>query len=298
MARRARERSLLAVVLAAMLAAPSATLAVTGKTAILCRTGVSKAMLTYAKKRRDVLLICTPKLLKCEVELEADGDNPTSCRIGAADYCTDWLQPSIGLLALLESKTDLKATGSCDGLERLGLAGMLSTAAGGLWYANDPVCSTAANVPALVACIRGRVSAEVDADVSRLLPRAGMLLDNAGFGGGFADLVRPPTQDLTIAAMAPASGVLVDPGTINLAIGTALRFTADAATLPCPPSGNNGQLTITVGSGATAQERKLKEPYGNTVTVGPFTAATSVPYSIALKDGGCDSTVSGTISVP
>ena len=296
MARRARERSLLAVALAVMLAASSATMA--ANTAIMCRTGVSKSMLTYAKKRRDVLLVCTQKLLKCEVQLEADGNNPTSCRIGATDYCTDWLQPSIGKLTLLESKTDLKATGYCDGPGLLGLAGMLSTAAGGLWYANDPVCATAADVPSLVTCIRGRVSTEVDADVSRLVPRAGMLLDNAGLGSGFPDLVRPPTQDLTIAATAAASGVLVDPGTINLAIGTALRFTADAATLPCPPSSNNGQLTITVGSGATAQERKLKEPYGDTVTVGPFTTATSVPYRIDLKDGSCDSTVSGTISVP
>ncbi len=61
----------------------------------------------------------------------------------------------------------------------------------------------------------------------------------------------------------------------------------------------NGKLTITVGSGATAQERVLKENYsGQFALFGPFTTSGSIPYTIKLKDGPCDDTVTGTVVVP
>jgi hypothetical protein len=62
----------------------------------------------------------------------------------------------------------------------------------------------------------------------------------------------------------------------------------------------NGKLTITVGSGATAQQRVLQEPYGpsEAAIFGPYTATATLPYTIQLKDKSCSDTTSGSVSVP
>jgi hypothetical protein len=94
--------------------------------------------------------------------------------------------------------------------------------------------------------------------------------------------------------------MLVDPGTIVVPAGNALRFTGDAATLACGVSDTDGRVAITVGSGPTAQRHDLREPYdaGDVAIFGPWSAATTLPYTIQLADQACGDTVSGTVSVP
>lgn len=295
-------RSIVVAFLAAMLALPSASWATSSELAAAqkCRKGVSTQGRNYAKKRLNLMLNCVDKLLKCEIELEVNGTNPNACRSSALTSCTAKIGPAVdSTLEKAKIKFDEKAGKAClvAGVDRMLNA---TLGGGGLWYANDTSCGSAIDVPTLVACIRGEIEAEVDGLVSKTKPRAALLLDNAGLGSNFPDLTRPPTVDIVIFATAPASGTLVSPGTINLPQGSALKFTGDASTLPCGGSGNNGRLTITVGSGPTAQELQLREPYGSAEVAifGPYTAAATIPYTIDLKDSGCSDSVSGDVLVP
>ncbi len=263
-----------------------------------CRKTMSSQGKSYAKKRLGSILGCVDKLLKCEIELEVDGTNANGCRSTAISGCTSKIGPAVDSgLSKAAAKFDEKVASAC---LLTGVTPMLSAAAGGLWYGNSTNCGTSVDVPTLVACVRGDLEVQVDALVSTAKPRASLLLDNAGLGANFPDLVRPPTVDVVVAATAPASGVLVSPGNINVPAGSALKLSGDAATLPCGGGPTNGRLTITVGSGPTAQDLQLKEPFGpNEVAIfGPYTASAMLPYTIELKDSSCDDTVSGTVVIP
>jgi hypothetical protein len=193
---------------------------------------------------------------------------------------------------------DLKAGALCLSPDYT-YADLVSADPGGLWFGNDATCGGSIDLPSLLTCVRGEVETTVDGIVSLLKPRAGIVLDNAGLGGPYPGLTRPPLVPVLVAATAPGSGILVDPGTINVALGSGLRFAADFATLSCAGSDNNGRVTLTVGSGPTAQQHVLREPYTGAVAIfGAFTSAGPVPYTIDFKDGACDSVVSGTVSVP
>jgi hypothetical protein len=264
-----------------------------------CQSAFSKQARSYAKKRESMLLKCVDMLVKCEILLEVDGIGAGSCRTKAKDACTKGIGPTPdSKLSRATASFDSRVGPAC---LALGVASILGTGSGGLWFGNDTACNGATDVPTLVACVRERIEARADATVADVTPRAGILLDNAGLGAGFPNLPRPPQQTIVIAATGPASGVLVSPGTINLAAGTALRVEGDPATLPCGAEpGSNGRLTITVGSGATAQMRQLKEDYAGAYALfGPFIASGSTPYTIDLKDQSCDGTaVSDDIVVP
>jgi hypothetical protein len=276
-------------------AAASATLV----NALHCRKGLATQGRNYFTKRLTLLLGCVDKLLTCEVQLEVDGTNPGKCRSTATDACTLALGSSTdSKLSKAASIFHSKASLGCVAFD---IGPMLSTGAGGLWFGNDGTCAGSPDVPTLVDCVRDEVALLSDQTLSEAKPRAGLLLDDIGLGADFPHLARPPIDSIVISATAPGSGVLVSPGTINLAAGTALRVSGDSATLPCGGGmGQNGKLTITVGSGATAQTQTLKETYGPTrfATFGPYTTSGSIPYTIDLKDQSCMDTVSGNIVVP
>ncbi len=260
-----------------------------------CRKQVTTQGRSYAKKRLGYLLNCVDKLLKCEVLAEVDNTNQNSCRSLAEDSCNKRLGAAAdSAMSKAQESFDTKATTSC---VLVGLADMLSTGPGGLWYQNDASCNGSADVPTLVECLREEVEEEVDQVVGQVKPRAGILLANMGLGDEYPGLPLPPTVTVVMAATAPGSGVLVDPGTINVPAGSALRIEGDPATLPCGMGpGQNGKLTVTVGS----QTFTLKEPYGANVfaLAGPFIASGTIPYTIDLKDSSCDDTASGDVNVP
>jgi hypothetical protein len=265
----------------------------------LCRKTFTVQGRTYALKRLGLLVQCADKFLKCELLREIDGVDPTDCRTAVTEACTKRLGSAPDTaLAKAALRLDAKTGAVCE-TAYFSYADVLSTGAGGLWFGNDAACASSIDLPSFLVCLRDEVDARTDALVSTLKPRTALLFDNAGLGGGFPHLVRPPFVDQSVAATAAGSGVLVDPGTIVVAAGSALRFTGDTSTLGCGPSSNNGRVTITVGSGATAQSRQLREPYtGDVAIFGPWTASSSIPYTIELKDGSCDDTITGTVSVP
>jgi hypothetical protein len=242
---------------------------------------------------------CADKLLRCELLLEIDGINPTDCRATVTAACTKRLGPDAdSALGKTAARFEAKTGTACQTAD-FSYADVLSTAPGGLWFGNDATCASSVDLPSFLDCLRDEVDARTDALVSSLKPRAALLFDDAGLGTAFPHLVRPPLVDQPVATTASGNGVLVDPGTIVVAQGSALRFTGDPSTLPCAPSSNNGHVTITVGSGPTAQRHQLHEPYTDDVAVfGPWIASGSIPYTIALKDGSCDATITGTVSVP
>jgi len=277
--------------------APRPADAATSAETRFCRKQVSAQARVYQKKRQSLLLGCIDKLLKCEMLLELDGDNPNGCRGTATDSCARRVGPaSDSILSRARQRFRDKAAAAC---LPVGLADLLNAGAGGLWYANDADCGGAPDIPTLMECLRDEMESQIDALVGRTKPRAGILLDNVGLGDEFDDLPRPPTVDVVVMATAPGSGVLVDPGPINVPQGSALRFTGDAG-LVCGNPGNNGRVTITVGAGPTAQQLQLREPYGagEVAIFGPYTAAASLPYEIDLKEGSCDDVVTDTVTVP
>jgi hypothetical protein len=265
----------------------------------LCRKTFTVQGRTYALKRLGLVTQCADKFLKCELLNEIEGVNPTDCRQAVTDACTKRLgsapDTALGKAAL---RFELKTGAVCE-TAFFSYADVLSTGAGGLWFGNDTACASEIDLPSFLACLRDEVDARTDELVSTLKPRSALLFDNAGLGDDFPHLVRPPFVDQVVAATAAGSGVLVDPGTIVVAQGSALRVTGDAATLGCGPASNNGRVTITVGSGVTAQSHELREPYtGEVAEFGPWIATATIPYTIELKDGSCDDTISGTVSVP
>jgi hypothetical protein len=258
-----------------------------------CRKTLTTKGSPYAKKRLSLLLTCVDRLLKCEVLAEIDGSNQTSCRSLAEDSCNNNLGSGSGT-ALSKAQVAFDAKGAA-GCAVFGLAAAQSTAAGGLWFANDATCGGSADVPTLVACLRGEVEKEVDAAVGKVKPRAGILLTNMGLGDEFPNVPLPPiAPPLVIAATAPSSGVLVNPGTINVPAGTALRIEGDP-NLSCGGGGTNGRLTVTIGS----QVVSVKEPWGPTefALIGPYASTGLVPYTIDLKDGPCHDSTTGNVNV-
>jgi hypothetical protein len=265
----------------------------------ICRKAFSVQGRTYALKRLALLSGCADKFLKCEFVAEIDGENPTDCRAAVTEACRKRIGPQAdSALSKAALRFDTKTGTPCQ-TAFFDYADVLATGPGGLWFGNDATCASEVDLPSFLVCLRDEIDARTDALLSTLKPRTAILLDNAGLGDGFPHLVRPPLVDAVVSATAAGSGVLVDPGTIVVAAGSALRFTGDAATLSCAPSSNNGRVTVTVGAGPTAQTRVLHEPYSDDVALfGPWVTAASVPYLIELKDGSCEDTASGTVSVP
>jgi hypothetical protein len=263
----------------------------------LCRKVFSVQGRTYSQKRLGYILGCADKLLKCELLPEIDGVDPTGCRAAVTKSCDTRLGPE-GALAKVGLRFDLKVGAACQ-TPSFDYSDVLSTGPGGLWYGNDG-CASEIDLPSFLPCLRDHVDARMDEIVSMAKPRTGILLDNAGLGGDFPHLIRPPMIDQGVAATAPTSGTLVDPGPLAVPLGHALRFTGDAVTLGCGPSATDGRVIVTVGSGLTAQHHELREPYGSSAVAifGPWEAATTIAYSIQLADGSCNDTVSGTVSVP
>lgn len=257
-----------------------------------CRKGVSTQGRVYAKKRLNAMLNCVNKLVKCEIIEEVDATNQNACRSLAEDSCNKKLGAAAdSTISKAQASYDTKAAGSCVVFD---LPGMLSTGAGGLWYGNDTACNASPDVPTLVECLREEVEEEIDGVVGTTVPRAGILLTNMGLGDEYPDLPLPPTVTVVVSATAPGSGVLVNPGTINVPVGSALRIEGDP-NLSCGGGGSNGNLTATIG----AQTANVKEPWGPTrfVILGPFTTVGAVPYTFDLKDQSCDDSTSGNVNV-
>ena len=257
-----------------------------------CRKGVSTQGRVYAKKRLNVMLNCVNKLVKCEILEEVDATNQNACRTLAEDSCNKRLGAAAdSTLSKAQASYDAKATGSCLVFD---LPDMLNNGAGGLWYDNDAACNGSPDVPTLVECLREEVEEEIDGVVGETAPRAGILLTNMGLGDEFPNLPLPPTVTVVVSATAPGSGILVNPGTINVPVGSALRIEGDP-NLSCGGGASNGNLTATIG----AQTANVKEPWGPTryVILGPFTAVGTVPYTFDLKDQSCNDSTSGDVNV-
>jgi hypothetical protein len=269
----------------------------------LCRKTITKQGRAYAAKRLALLDACVDKLLKCEIQLEIDGTNPNNCRSLALSSCTNSIGPASGSsLSKAQSAFDSKVTLSC---AAFGLTAMLSSSSGGLWYSNDATCGTSPDIPTLAACLRGELEVKVDSVAGEVKPRAALLLDNTPLGANFPNLPGPATTSVVISATGSGGSLtLNNPGTITVPEGNALKFTGDGGgslNNGCGGGmGMNGKLTITVGSGATAQQLVLKEPYGPSEAAffGPYTATATLPYTIQLKDASCSDTTSGSVSVP
>jgi hypothetical protein len=264
----------------------------------LCRKTFNVNGRTYAQKRFALVLGCGDKLLKCELAAEIDGVSAATCRTSVAKSCTKGVGPqpdsALGKAALrFESKT-----GPACQTPDYDYADAASTGPGGLWFSTDPTCGGSIDLPTFLACLRDEVDARMDGLVSAVKPRTGILFDNVGLGAAFPHLVRPPLVDVVVAATAPGGGTLVDPGTLVVPAGSALRVSGDAGTLPCGGSSTDGIVTITVGTGATAQQLRLTEPYAGTATFGPWPAGSTQPYAIQLQDGACSGTATGVVNVP
>jgi hypothetical protein len=280
--------------------------------ALACRSTISKQGRVYADKRRRLLLKCIDKVLKCELRLEVEGDNPNACRDGAKKSCTNTIGPAAdSALNKAIARFEDKAEAAC---LAMGYANMLSTGSGGLWFNNDTTCNAEPDLLSFLACLRGEIEVEVDGVVGRLKPRGGVLLDNLdseNLGNNFPNLPRPASVPVVVSATSGGSGILVNPGTINILAGEAVQFSGDESTLPCGMSDSNGRLTITVGPAGTVscpppntlpaltQQLEIKEDYGpaRTATFGPYTA--DQDYCLELRDGSCNEPPeSGLIDVP
>jgi hypothetical protein len=264
----------------------------------LCRKAFNVNGRAYAQKRFALVLGCADKLLKCELAAEIEGVNAAGCRASAAKSCAKSVGPqpesALGKTAL---RFDSKTGPACQTPD-YDYADAASTGPGGLWFSTDPTCGGSIDLPSFLACLRDEVDARMDGLVSAAKPRTGILFDNAGLGAGFPHLVRPPLVALVVAATAPGVGTLVDPGTLVVPAGSALRVSGDAVTLPCGGSSADGILTITVGNAPTAQQLRLIEPYAGTATFGPWPAGSAQPYTIQLQDGACNGTATGEVNVP
>lgn len=262
----------------------------------LCRKAFNVNGRAYAQKRFALVLGCADKLLKCELVAEIDGVYAAGCRASVAKSCAKSVGPqpesALGKAALrFESKT-----GPACQTPDYDYTDAASTGPGGLWFSTDPTCGGSIDLPTFLACLRDEVDGRMDGLVSAVKPRTGILFDNIGLGVAFPHLVRPPLMDVVVAASAP--GTLVDPGALVVPAGSALRVSGDAATLPCGGSSTDGIVTVTVGTGPTAQQIQLMEPYGNTATFGPWPAGSIQPYTIQRQDGACSGTAAGVVNVP
>lgn len=240
--------------------------------------------------------------------MEIEGDNPhfnySACRANAIDACTTRLVGSdSGSVSYWAGKYDGNVIHYCGSY-----AQVVSNGAGGLWFANSPSCGTAPDLGTLLACLRGDLAVQVDAQVARTMPRAGMLFENAGFGAIFPDLPWPAANTHAITATPGGDGGALDSlGTITSAAGEALKFVGSDS-LPCGTLGNDGAVTVTIGPDISCpinpvaspahQQFILDEPYGADQfgIFGPFIGPQI--YCIERNDGTCMDHVSGTIDVP
>jgi hypothetical protein len=296
----AHEIAALAVVAAVLAPVQPATAGTRLALAKICRKTFTVQGRTYALKRLALVVGCADKFLVCDLRQEIDALDPSDCRASVTSACLRRIGPTVdSALAKAAQRFDAKTGAACQ-MPEFSYADVLFAGPGGLWFGNDATCASAVDLPSFLVCLRDRIDAQTDALASMLKPRTGLLFDNAGLGAGFPHLARPPFADQVVSATAPGSGTLVDPGTIVVAAGSALRFTGDASTLLCTGSTTNGNVTITVGTGATAQVQVLDEPYaaGEVAIFGPWSAAGTIPYTIAYKDGPCQDDVSGNVSVP
>ncbi len=285
-----------------------AALSPQAKAAQLCRTKLSAKGKAYAKARRNLLLACTTRLLKCALIEELDHADAKTCRDAAIASCITKLNtPGKGLQKAKQTFVD-QVTAACAGM---GIANVCSLAPGGLQLANLPFCGTdssgcgGSDLQSLVSCLRNLIDSFVDQEVGLVAPRAGILLDNIGLGAFFGALPRPTSQ--TINLTQDGSGNLNNPGTIFLAASDRLGF--NAAALACGTNANNGKVEIRVGQTGTScndlvadQTVTLQESYLEPGYVGPFDM--DMKYCITWKDpggGGCTggqgSSVFGTIDV-
>ena len=272
-----------------------------------CRHALTLRTKQYADRRFLRLTGCLRSLLKCELRREV-GNPPTvfnysTCRAVVVAEAHRGLGAQFDSYLNKQRRrlTDSVAKGCGAMLQVSGFAAILSNGPGGLWYANDRVCGSAPDLPALVDCMRGRLDHEIDTIVGIAIPRGGVLLDDIGLGAQFPDLPRPPTMTRQIAA---AGGALTPLDTIPIPKGQSITFTGDSSTLPCDPSTTDGTITIKVGTGTcpnnftARQALAISEPYGpdNIAVFGPFNE--DLQYCIARSDGGgCGDSLSGTIDV-
>jgi hypothetical protein len=196
-----------------------------------CRRSITNRGKTYANKRRMLLLSCIDRLLKCELKREIGDAPPTfnygTCRSGAISACTSKLgnQAGSGLSmakASFVTNAGTACTAALGGGPLLG-SPIMSSGSGGLWFSNDTACSTSVDLPTLLGCLEVELDTRVDAVVSRVKPRGGLLLDDAGFGANFPNLTRPTIVPQTITSASNGSP-LDSIGTISLGAGEACEI--------------------------------------------------------------------------
>ncbi len=287
--------------------APALATSIAFVNALGCRRAFSDASRS-ADKRQSYLLNCADRLQKCELRVEIEGDNPhfdySACRANAIDNCTRRLvSTDSGSLSYYAWKYDDQVIHYCGSYTQV-----MSTGAGGLWFANSPSCGTAPDLATLLACLRGDLASQVDAQVARTMPRAGMLFENAGLGPNFPNLPWPAASTHAITATPGGDGGALDQlGTITPAADEALKFVGSDS-LPCGPLGNDGTVTVTIGPGISCpinpvaspahQQFILQEPYGADQfgIFGPFIGPQI--YCIERNDGTCMDHISGSIDAP
>lgn len=280
-----------------------------------CRSAMTSKGKAYANARRRLLLSCMTRLLTCELKYEVEGTDPKTCRSLALSACRTKLDTADVGLEAAQNRFDDKTLLAC---APMGISNVCSTAAGGLWFANDATCGSSndtacggsASLGGLLDCLRDRIEAEVDENVARVFPRGGLLLDNAdpSLGAKFPNLPRPASTNVTVAATAPGNCVLVNPGTIALPAANRLQVTGDSTTLPFGMNAHNGKLTITIGPATATScadvknnaqlQQVISEDYSLPTDVAYFGPLNDDrTYCIEIKDQSCSDEVFGTIDV-
>ncbi|GBD25015.1 hypothetical protein HRbin30_00329 [bacterium HR30] len=289
--------------------APSEALSPQAQAARLCRAKLTSKGKAYAKTRRNLILACTNKLLKCALLEEIHQQDVKSCRDTATAFCVAKLiTPGQGLMKARDKFVN-DVVAACT---PLGIAQMCSSGPGGLNFNNHGACGSAnpsgcggTNLQDLATCLRGVIDFEVELEVSRVAPRAGVLLDNTqSVGIYFSALQRPSSTTVVLSPASP--GVLNNPGTINLP--STDRLAIDATALACGSNSSNGKVEVRVGTGTSCndlipvQTVVSQESYFPPVYLGPFEQ--DLQYCITWKDpgsGGCTtgqgSSAFGTIDV-
>lgn len=289
--------------------APSEALSPQAQAARLCRAKLTSKGKAYAKARRNLILACTNKLLRCALLEEIHQQDVKSCRDSATTFCVAKLiTPGQGLMKA-QDKFVNDVVAACT---PMGIANMCSSGPGGLNFNNAGACGSmnpngcgGSDLQNLVTCLRNMIDTFVEVEVSRVVPRAGTLFDNThALGMYFSSLQRPDSTTVTLTPASP--GVLASPGTISLQADRRLHF--DATALACGSNPNNGKVEVRVGTGTSCNDLVVKqslvltEQYLEARYLGPFDE--DLQYCITWKDpggGGCTtgqgSSVFGTIDV-
>ncbi len=301
---------LVAVALTAALStSPALALSPQAQAARLCRAKLTSKGKAYAKARRNLVLACTNKLLKCALLEEIHQLDVKSCRDKATAFCVAKLiTPGQGLMKARDKFVSDVMTACTP----LGITQMCSSAPGGLYFNNHGGCGSfnpsgcgGSNLQDLVTCLRDVIDNNVEMELSRVAPRAGILLDNAQpVGIFFSSLQRPSSTTVVLTPASP--GVLANPGTISLP--NTNRLAIDATALACGSNSSNGKVEVRVGTGTNCndlvavQTVTVQESYFPPVYLGPFEQ--DLQYCITWKDpggGGCTtgqgSSVFGSIDV-